>query len=122
MARRPGLPTSDPTHTTITRRPSVTFTICGRSGRPRSAANDCAGRVVVVVSCPPYGSDLAWPAAVWGGTVASLSVALTGGREQGTLGGVGHGSEGPVMRNQSLLRAGIKIAVGAGVPLCLSSR
>jgi hypothetical protein len=45
--------------------------------------------------------------------VASLSVPLTGGRELGTLGGVGHGSEGPVMRNQSLLRAGIKIAVWA---------
>jgi hypothetical protein len=45
--------------------------------------------------------------------LTGLSVALTGGREQGTLGGVGHGSEGPVMRNQSLLRAGIKIAVGA---------
>jgi hypothetical protein len=38
---------------------------------------------------------------------------LTGGREQGTLGGVGYGSEGPVMRNQGLMHAGIKIAVGA---------
>jgi hypothetical protein len=72
------------------------------------------GGVVVVGSCPPYGSDLAWPAAAWDGTVAALSVALTGGRVQGTLGGVGHGSEGSVMRNQSLLRGpGVKIAVGA---------
>jgi hypothetical protein len=38
---------------------------------------------------------------------------LTGGREQGTLGGGGHGGEGPVMRNQSLVRVAIKIAVGA---------
>ncbi len=45
--------------------------------------------------------------------MAALSVPLTGARVQGTLGGVGHGSEGPVMRNQSLLRAGIKIALGA---------
>ena len=38
---------------------------------------------------------------------------MTDGREQGTLGGVGRGNEGPVMRNQGLRRAGIEIAVGA---------